>query len=188
MDVTPPGYARGNGVFVNGKSRCVLILDVPALVGLALGGGVRSRAVQAPSLAPAAAPSAGGTAPHVLVAEDADVIREGIKRALEGAGLRVTAARDGQEALEAARKERFDLVSTDVVMPRMDGYDLTRELRALPEYRDVPIVMVTSKGERIDRIRGFDAGVDSYLTKPTDATELLRVIEGLLRRTSSPPR
>ena len=54
------------------------------------------------------------------------------------------------------------------MMPRMDGYELTRALRAIAEYRDVPIVMVTSRGERIDRVRGFDAGVDEYITKPHD--------------------
>ncbi len=70
----------------------------------------------------------------------------------------------------------FDLISTDVVMPRLDGYELTRALRAMPEYADVPIVMVTSMGERIDRVRGFDAGVDEYITKPHDRTQLLRVV------------
>ncbi|HJL22837.1 MAG TPA: response regulator, partial [Polyangiaceae bacterium LLY-WYZ-15_(1-7)] len=89
----------------------------------------------------------------------------------------VVVARDGAEGLERARAERFDLVSTDVVMPGLDGYELTRRLRRLEGYRDVPILMVTSKAERIDRLRGFDAGVDAYLTKPTDAAELLRAID-----------
>jgi len=65
-------------------------------------------------------------------------------------------------------------------MPRLDGYELTRALRATPEYADVPIVMVTSMGERIDRVRGFDAGVDEYITKPHDRTQLLRVVRRLL--------
>src|SRR5262249_20399225 len=82
---------------------------------------------------------------------------------------------DGQHGLDLARSRRFDLVSTDVMMPRMDGYELTRALRAMPEYASVPIVMVTSMGERIDRVRGFDAGVDEYITKPHDRTQLLRV-------------
>ena len=164
---TVPGAA---GATLVGE-RCVLILDVPTLVQMdaAAAAPVAQLADRAPD------------APHILVAEDADVIREGIRRVLTGAGFRVTVARDGAEALRIAEGTTFDLVSTDVVMPEMDGYELTRRLRQLPAYRDVPIVMVTSKAERIDRIRGFDAGVDAYLTKPTDATELLRVIQRHLR-------
>jgi DNA-binding response OmpR family regulator len=92
----------------------------------------------------------------------------------------VTVAIDGQHGLELARSRKFDLVSTDVMMPRMDGYELTRELRAMPEYADIPIVMVTSMGERIDRVRGFDAGVDEYITKPHDRTQLVRAVRKLL--------
>jgi CheY-like chemotaxis protein len=82
--------------------------------------------------------------------------------------------------LELARAHHFDVVSTDVTMPHMDGYELTRALRAMPAYADTPIVMVTSRGERIDRVRGFDAGVDEYITKPHDRQQLLRVIGKLL--------
>ncbi len=149
--------------------RCVLILDVPALVQL-------ERPARPGATAGGTVPEAAADAPHVLIAEDSDVIREAIRRVLLTAGYRVTVARDGAEALEAAQREVFDLVSTDVVMPRMDGYELTRRLREMPAYRDVPIVMVTSMADRIDRIRGFDAGVDAYLAKPTDADELLRVV------------
>ena len=85
-----------------------------------------------------------------------------------------------EHGLETARTKRFDLVSTDVVMPRMDGYELTRALRATPEYANTPIVMVTSRGERIDRVRGFDAGVDEYITKPHDRQLLLRAVRKLL--------
>jgi dihydropteroate synthase len=66
------------------------------------------------------------------------------------------------------------------MMPRLDGYELTRALRAMPEYRDVPIVMVTSRGERIDRVRGFDAGVDEYITKPHDRHLVLKAVARLL--------
>lgn len=154
--------------------RCVLILDVPAVTAMAA-----ESVAPPPAIAPVPASAGRG---RVLVAEDADVIRESIRRTLEAAGYEVAVARDGQEALDAARVGSFDLVSTDVVMPRVDGYELTRQLRQMPAYRDVPIVMVTSKAERIDRIRGFDAGVDAYLTKPTDAAELLRVISRYLSR------
>ena len=95
-------------------------------------------------------------------------------------GRKVTVAVDGQHGLELAKSRQFDLVSTDVMMPRMDGYELTRALRAMPEYADIPIVMVTSRGERIDRVRGFDAGVDEYITKPHDRQLLLRAVRKLL--------
>ena len=151
--------------------RCVLILDVPTLVAMSV-----SSRVPGQGLAGDSAIAVTDDAPHVLVVEDAEVVREAMRRILAQAGYRVTVARDGAEGLALAERERFDLVSTDVVMPNMDGYELTRRLRAMPEYADVPIVMVTSKEERIDRIRGFDAGVDAYLTKPADASELLRAV------------
>jgi len=108
-------------------------------------------------------------------------VRESLRRLLAEAGFSVTTAVDGLAALELCRERQFDLVSTDVMMPRMDGYELTRALRALPAYRDVPIVMVTSRGERIDKVRGFDAGVDEYITKPHDRPQLLRAVKKHLR-------
>jgi DNA-binding response OmpR family regulator len=120
----------------------------------------------------------------VLVAEDSDVIREALKRVLEAHGCDVLAARDGAEALAIAERETdpFDLISTDVMMPVLDGYELTRRLRAHPKHRHVPIVMVTSRSEHIDRVRGFDAGVDEYLVKPLDSGELVRALERHVRR------
>lgn len=157
--------------------RCALILDVPAVVERAM------RGDPAPGPAredPAAGPRTTDHAPRILLAEDSDVVRASLQRLLEQAGYQVTAVRDGVEALAAAGREQFDLVSTDVMMPRMDGYELTRALRARPDYKDTPIVMVTSHGERIDRVRGFDAGVDEYITKPHDRTQLVDAIRKLL--------
>ena len=119
---------------------------------------------------------------RVLVAEDSDVIREAIRRELTHAGFDVTTACDGEEALRFAQAQRFDAVSSDVMMPNKDGYELVRALRADPNYRDVPIVMVTSKEARIDAVRGYDAGADAYLTKPADAEELVRTLSALLRQ------
>ncbi|WP_428263629.1 hybrid sensor histidine kinase/response regulator [Haliangium sp.] len=167
--------------------RCVLILDVPGLVERAR----RGDAVQRPGAARAggrmSGSEPGAEAPaHILLAEDSDTVRESLRRLLVKAGWRVTTARDGVEALAAAERERFDLVSTDVMMPRMDGYELTRALRARPDYHDTPIVMITSRGERIDQVRGFDAGVDEYITKPHDRALLVGAVRALLAGRQEP--
>jgi len=153
--------------------RVALILDVPAIVQRAL-----ARPANAPRIVREA--PAGSNGSQVLLVEDSDIVRESLRRLLVDAGYLVTVAVDGQHGLELARGKRFDLVSTDVVMPRMDGYELTRALRQMAEYQNTPIVMVTSKGERIDRVRGFDAGVDEYITKPHDRQLLLRTVRKLL--------
>ncbi len=156
--------------------RVALILDVPAIV---------KRGLAAPAIGPrpraaSARVSTAVSSTQILLVEDSDIIRESLRRLLVDAGYQVTPASDGQHGLELAKSRKFDLVSTDVVMPRMDGYELTRALRATPEYATTPIVMVTSKGERIDRVRGFDAGVDEYITKPHDRKLLLAAVRKLL--------
>ena len=151
--------------------RVALILDVPAII---------ERALARPADAPRAHRARAASAAHVLLVEDSDIVRESLRRILADAGYVVTVAIDGQHGLELAKSRKFDLVSTDVVMPRMDGYELTRALRQMPDYANTPIVMVTSMGERIDRVRGFDAGVDEYITKPHDRAILLRVVRKLL--------
>ncbi|MEO7036054.1 MAG: response regulator [Polyangiaceae bacterium] len=119
---------------------------------------------------------------RVLVAEDSDVIREAIRRELSQAGFDVTTAADGEIALRLSKEQHFDAVSSDVMMPNRDGYELVRALRNDPQYRDTPIVLVTSKDARIDAVRGYDAGADAYLTKPADADELIRTLDALLRQ------
>nr|MDQ3366136.1 hybrid sensor histidine kinase/response regulator [Myxococcota bacterium] len=158
--------------------RVALILDIPAVIARALAGPAPGPRRTLRSTEQASATRAGAST--VLLVEDSDIVRESLRRILADAGYQVTVAIDGAHGLELAGGTRFDLVSTDVMMPRMDGYELTRALRALPQYANTPIVMVTSMGERIDRVRGFDAGVDEYITKPHDRTQLLRVVRKLL--------
>jgi two-component system chemotaxis sensor kinase CheA len=156
--------------------RPALILDVPALVQRALALGRRAPAAPAP-----AAPVALG-APRVLLVEDSDTIRAAMQRMLEAAGYHVTPARDGAEGLRLAESADFALISTDVMMPNLDGYELTRALRASARHASTPIIMVTGRGEKIDRVRGFDAGVDEYLTKPHDRQEFLGAVARHLGR------
>jgi chemotaxis protein histidine kinase CheA/ActR/RegA family two-component response regulator len=156
--------------------RMVLVLDLSDVLARDRGGGTR----------PTAARPSFRARGRVLIAEDSDVLRESIRRELESAGFEVSAARDGQEALELATASRFDALCTDVMMPRLDGYELTRRLRQTPGYAEVPIVMVTSKEARLDTLRGLDAGADAYLKKPVDADELIRTLLGLLARRAAP--
>jgi two-component system, chemotaxis family, sensor kinase CheA len=153
--------------------RVLLVIDLVEVLGRARHP-LKARVLATPGRTRAAARA------RVLVAEDSDVIRETIRRELGSAGFDVVVAADGAEALRIAREQQFDAVSTDVMMPRMDGYELTRALRADARYERVPIVMVTSKDARIDALRGHDAGADAYLTKPADAAELVRTLDGLL--------
>jgi chemosensory pili system protein ChpA (sensor histidine kinase/response regulator) len=154
--------------------RMVLVVD---LVDVA----ARSHSITA-SRAPARERAVSKTRAKVLVAEDSPLIRDAIQRELTRAGFEVSVAEDGEQALRLARESRFDAVSSDVTMPKMDGYELVRALRQEPHYRQIPIVMVTSKDARIDAMKGFDAGADAYLAKPAEADELVRTLEALLRR------
>jgi two-component system, chemotaxis family, sensor kinase CheA len=167
--------------------RVVLILDVPQVIQTAVRRFAERESAGVPTDRndPIPAPAGGAPRrPRILVAEDSDLIRESLKRLFENHGYDVAVARDGAEALELAQRDNrgFDAVSTDVMMPNLDGYELTRALRRDARYRAVPIIMVTARGERIDRVRGFDSGIDEYIVKPLDHSEILRAIAKHLRR------
>lgn len=117
---------------------------------------------------------------HILVAEDDANIRVGLVDTLESEGYRVTAARDGDEALRLFNRETVDLVLLDVMMPGKSGFDLCRFLRDQAE--GLPIIMLTAKGEEIDKVLGLRLGADDYITKPFGIHELLARIEAVLRR------
>lgn len=117
---------------------------------------------------------------HVLIAEDDPNIRAGLVATLESDGYRVTAAADGAQALRLFPQEKFALVILDVMMPRMSGYDVCRELRARGER--VPILFLTAKGEEVDKVVGLKLGADDYVLKPFGVHELLARLEALLRR------
>jgi two-component system, sensor histidine kinase and response regulator len=124
---------------------------------------------------------------RVLIVEDSRVQAVRVQRVLEDAGYAVTVAPDGRAGVEQARAERPDLIISDVVMPRLDGYGLCREIRADAATRDIPIVLLTERRRPSDIVRGLDQGADNFITKPcTDAyllERVARIFEHLALRT-----
>jgi two-component system chemotaxis sensor kinase CheA len=129
----------------------------------------------------AGAKPAGATAKSVLVVEDSITSRMLLKGILESAGYQVKTAVDGVEAFTFLRSERFDLVVSDVEMPRMNGFDLTERIRADKKLAELPVVLVTALETREDRERGIDAGANAYLVKSSfDQSNLLEAVRRLV--------
>jgi twitching motility two-component system response regulator PilH len=117
----------------------------------------------------------------VLLVEDSLPTREIITDLLKNYGLVVKIARDGVEAINFLKKYSPDLVVLDIVMPRMNGYEVCRHLRSNPKTQNVPIVICSSKGEEFDRYWGMKQGADAYIAKPFQPEELVATIKQLLR-------
>lgn len=115
----------------------------------------------------------------ILVVDDEKLLVKGVKFNLENEGYEVMTAYDGASAVELTRKENFDLIVMDVMMPGLSGGDACMQIR---EFSDVPIIMLTAKGDDMDKLIGFDHGADDYLTKPFNILELKARIRALLRR------
>jgi len=122
--------------------------------------------------------------PRILIIEDERSMRTALADCLQAEGYRVLTAADGQSGLQRALEEQPDLILLDIMMPRLDGFALCAELRRLG--RQVPILMLTAKGQVQDRVRGLDAGADDYLVKPFSTDELLARVRALLRRIERP--
>jgi DNA-binding response OmpR family regulator len=116
---------------------------------------------------------------HILVVDDEKNIVKGIKFSLEQDGMKVDMAHDGEEALQMARDTAYDLIILDVMLPKIEGTDVCRQIR---EFSAVPVVMVTAKGEDMDKIMGLEYGADDYITKPFNILELKARIKAILRR------
>jgi DNA-binding response OmpR family regulator len=119
------------------------------------------------------------TKKSILVVDDEATIREVLSRYLQREGFRVFEAADGFEALDAIKYNPPDLIVLDLMLPGIDGLTLTQHLR---EDREIPIIMLTAKGEANDRIRGLDLGADDYITKPFSPQEVVSRIRAVLRR------
>jgi DNA-binding response OmpR family regulator len=102
--------------------------------------------------------------------------------------LDVTVAPDGERGLAALRRGRFDLVLLDVMLPGIDGLEVCRRIRAAPEWAALPVLMLTARGEDVDKIVGLELGADDYLAKPFNPRELLARIRAVLRRGADTPR
>jgi len=118
--------------------------------------------------------------PRILIIEDETPMRTALKDVVEAEGYRALTAVDGESGLKRAIEEKPDLILLDVMMPRLDGYEVCAELRRLAN--PVPILMLTAKGQVEDRVTGLDAGADDYLVKPFSTEELLARVRALLRR------
>ena len=116
---------------------------------------------------------------RVLVVDDDDVIRQLITVNLELEGFDVVTAVDGQDALDKVKDVRPDVITLDVMMPRIDGWEAAARLRDDPETADIPVVLLSARAQDADLARGESIGVDAYLTKPFDPDELIEIVRSL---------
>ena len=120
----------------------------------------------------------------VLVVDDEKLIVKGIRFNLEQDGMEVDCAYDGEEAVEKAKENHYDIILLDLMLPKMDGLEVCQQIR---EFSNVPIVMLTAKGEDMDKILGLEYGADDYITKPFSMPILIRKIAAVLRRSTMIP-
>ena len=121
-------------------------------------------------------------AKKVLVVDDEKLIVKGIRFSLEQDGMEVDCAYDGQEALDYITKNQYDVVLLDVMLPVFTGFEVCQQVR---EFSDVPIIMLTAKGDDMDKILGLEYGADDYITKPFNILEVKARIKAIMRRSSS---
>jgi DNA-binding response OmpR family regulator len=120
---------------------------------------------------------------RILIAEDDEYTRNGLKEVFESEGYDVIAAGDGEEALELYREHTPDFVCLDIMMPKMNGYDVCREIRRASP--DVPVLFVSAKSEEIDKVVGLEIGADDYIVKPFGVREMLARVKAVCRRYSA---
>ncbi len=120
--------------------------------------------------------------PLVMVVEDEAALVTLLRYNLEREGFRVAEASDGEEALVLCQEERPDIILLDWMLPHISGLEVCRRLRRTQETRDVPIILLTARGEESDKVRGLDSGADDYVTKPFSPAELISRLRAVLRR------
>jgi two-component system chemotaxis sensor kinase CheA len=150
-------------------------LNVPNVVRTALGSTTQSNVIATEG------EKTVKTRTRLLVVDDSVTTRTLMKSILETANYNVTAAVDGQHAWECMQNDSFDLVVSDVEMPRMDGFELTSSIRGVPTFNELPVILVTARGTDEDKARGIQVGANAYLVKSSfDQRNLLETIEQLI--------
>ena len=119
---------------------------------------------------------------RVLVVDDEKLIVKGIRFSLEQDGMEVDCAYDGEEALEYAKNQSYDIILLDVMLPKLGGFEVCQQIR---EFSNVPVVMLTARGEDMDKILGLEYGADDYITKPFNILEVKARIKAIMRRVES---
>lgn len=120
----------------------------------------------------------------VLIVDDEEHIRELIKFNLKKEGYDIEVAINGVEALNIIREIKFDLILLDLMLPEIDGLEICKEIRRNEETSDIPVMMITAKGEEFDKVLGLELGADDYITKPFSIRELMARVKALLRRSN----
>lgn len=116
----------------------------------------------------------------ILIVDDDFQNRDILRARLEQAGYEVGEATNGEEGLESAFKYKYDLILLDIMMPKKDGWEVCKSIKAHPKTKDIPIVVLTARSQNIDELRSWESGANDYLTKPVDPVRLLEVVEQLL--------
>ena len=119
---------------------------------------------------------------HVLIVEDDPALAELLRYNLESAGFTAMVEADGDDAISAIREREPDVLVLDWMIPSLSGIDVCRRVRAMPERRDLPIIMLTARSEETDKVLGLEAGADDYMVKPFSPKELVARIRAILRR------
>ena len=115
----------------------------------------------------------------VLVVDDEKLIVKGLRFSLEQDDMEVDCAYDGEEALEMVKRKEYDMILLDVMLPKYDGFEVCRQIR---DFSDVPVIMLTAKGEDMDKILGLEYGADDYITKPFNILEVKARMKAIMRR------
>lgn len=118
---------------------------------------------------------------RVLVVDDEKLIVKGIRFSLEQDGMEVDCAYDGEEALQKAKEKEYDIILLDVMLPKLTGFEVCQQIR---DFSNVPVVMLTAKGEDMDKILGLEYGADDYITKPFNILEVKARLKAIMRRTN----
>lgn len=121
-------------------------------------------------------------AKSVLIVDDSAVIRNSLGFLLETEGFEVQTAGDGVEGLEKIQARQFDTIIADINMPKMHGYDLIKEIRKRENYKDVPIIIITTAEEAADKKRGFEMGANLFLIKPTEPKKMVKYVKMFLNQ------